>query len=508
MNEYLLFLVALIPIAWLMISLGALKMEGHKTCFLTLLITLILAIVFWKMPALDAVTAALEGVALGLWPIMLVIIAAVFTYNVSVHTKSMELIKKMMINISTDKRILVLILAWGFGGFLEAIAGFGTAVAIPASIMAALGFDPVFAAIICLIANTAPTAFGAIGIPVSTLAQITSLDVNLLSYTVTIFLTPVIILIPIILVMLTEKTIKGIKGVVAITLVSGISFAIPQMFIAKHMGADLPSIVGSVSSMICTIIMAKVFYKEKSSPSDKSITFKSIVLAWLPFILVFLFIIFTSPLFPKVNEFLSTIQTSVYIYTGEGAKPFTFLWLATPGTLIIIATFIGGAIQGAKFKDMFHILMKTFKQMSKSFITILSIVALAKVMGYSGMIKSIATILVQVTGKYYPLISPVIGAMGTFVTGSDTSCNVLFGGLQVEVAKSLNLSPYWLAAANTGGATAGKMISPQSIAVATAATGLVGAEGKILNATFKICIFYVIILGLIAYFAAPLFNII
>lgn len=182
------------------------------------------------------------------------------------------------------------------------------------------------------------------------------------------------------------------------------------------------------------------------------------------------------------------------------------MWLATPGTLIIIATFIGGLIQGAKFSEIVSVLVKTIKQMSKSAITIIAIVAMAKIMGYSGMIKSIAVVLVAVTGSYYPLISPIIGALGTFVTGSDTSSNVLFGGLQVEVAKTLGLNPYWLAAANTGGATAGKMISPQSIAVATAATGLVGAEGKILNATIKFCIVYVIVLGIMAYFMAPVFG--
>ncbi len=224
------------------------------------------------------------------------------------------------------------------------------------------------------------------------------------------------------------------------------------------------------------------------------------------FILVFVFIILTSPLFPAINKGLSQIQTTLYIYTGAHAKPFTFLWLATPGTLIIIATFIGGLIQGAKFSEIVSVLVKTIKQMSKSAITIIAIVAMAKIMGYSGMIKSIAVVLVAVTGSYYPLISPIIGALGTFVTGSDTSSNVLFGGLQVEVAKTLGLNPYWLAAANTGGATAGKMISPQSIAVATAATGLVGAEGKILNATIKFCIVYVIVLGIMAYFMAPVFG--
>ena len=211
-------------------------------------------------------------------------------------------------------------------------------------------------------------------------------------------------------------------------------------------------------------------------------------------------------MFPTINTGLSKIQSTFYIYTGPNADPFTFLWIATPGTLIIIATFIGGLIQGAKFSELVSVFVKTIKQMGKSAITIIAIVAMAKIMGYSGMIKSIATVLVAITGKYYPLISPIIGALGTFVTGSDTSANVLFGGLQVEVANTLGLNPYWLAAANTGGATVGKMISPQSITVATAATGLAGAEGKILNATLKFCIVFVIVLGVMAYFMAPLFG--
>jgi lactate permease len=186
--------------------------------------------------------------------------------------------------------------------------------------------------------------------------------------------------------------------------------------------------------------------------------------------------------------------------------PYTFKWINNPGTLIILAGFAGGLLQGAKFGEIATVLGKTVKQMSKTMLTIMAIVALAKIMSYSGMIKSIAVVLVAVTGQGYPLIAPIIGAIGTFVTGSDTSSNILFGPLQVEAAKSLGINPYWLAAANTGGATAGKMISPQSIAVATAATGLIGSEGKILNATVKFCIVYVIILGLIAYFTAALFG--
>lgn len=503
---YLMFFIALIPVVWLMFSLGVIKMPGYKAAPIAILITLFLSIVVWKMPVTDALSAGLEGVALGLWPIMVVIVAAVFTYNLSLHTGSMEIIKKMMTNITTDKRILVLILAWGFGGFLEAIAGFGTAVAIPASILAALGFDPVFAAVICLIANTTPTAFGSIGIPVSTLASITNLNPAQLSYAVAFQLSALIVIIPLILVALTGKSIKSIKGVFGIALASGLSFAVPEVFIAKYLGAELPSILGSLCSMAVTIIIAKVFYKETSAKDAETISLEKGFKAWVTFILVFVFIILTSPLFPMINKPLANIRTSVLIYGGPHGKPFDFTWIATPGTLIIIAAFIGGLIQGASFKEISKVFADTMKQMSKSAITILSIVALAKVMGYSGMIRSIADVLVKVTGSYYPLIAPVIGALGTFVTGSDTSANVLFGGLQVEVAKNLGMSPYWLAAANTGGATAGKMISPQSIAVATAATGLTGAEGKILNATVKFCIAYVVILGMIVFLGSKAFG--
>lgn len=502
----MLFILSLIPILWLIVALGVLKMPGHKACPIALILTLLLALIGFQMPMVSALTATLEGAATAIWPIILVIIAAVFTYNLSIYTKSMEKIKNMLSTVTTDKRILVLILAWGFGGFLEAIAGFGTAVAIPASIMAALGFEPVFAAIICLIANTTPTAFGAIGLPVTTLAKVANINVGPLTYAVSAQLFLLIVIVPFALVMITGKSVKAIKGVVGITLISGLGFGLPQLLAAKYLGAELPAIIGSIISMALTIIVAKVFYKKTAVKSENPISTKEVILAWLPFILVFLFIMCTSSLFPSINKPLSKIATTIDIYQGAGGKPTTFNWIATPGTLIIIATFIGGLIQGAKFSEILSVLGKTIKQMSKTVVTIISIIALAKVMSYSGMIKSIAAVLVAVTGSYYPLIAPLIGALGTFVTGSDTSSNVLFGGLQVEVSKSLQMSPYWLAASNTCGATAGKMISPQSIAVATAATGLAGAEGKILGSTIKFCIVYVIILGLIAYFAAPLLG--
>jgi len=508
----LLLIFALIPIVWLVVALGVLKMPGHIACSIGLGVTVVLSLIAGgsagagNVTPLDTFTGALEGIVMGMWPIVYIIIAAVFTYNLTVYSGSMEKIKTMMTGVSSDKRILVLILAWGFGGFLEAIAGFGTAVAIPAGIMAALGFNPIAAAVMCLIANTTPTAFGAIGLPVITLAQVSKLDVMHLSFTVSIQLFLLILIIPFILVSLAGgKGLKSIKGVFGITLLSGLAFALPQVFVSKFLGAELPAIIGSLVCLGVTVLVAKKFYSkgETADPANQ-ISLKEGVRAWLPFIFVFLLVMLCSALVPPVNHALSLVKTSVPIYTGHGAKPYTFSWISTPGTLIIIATILGGLCQGLKIGEIMTILGKTAKQMVKTLITVCSIVGLAKVMGYSGMTLAIATALVAATGSFYPLIAPIIGALGTFITGSDTSSNVLFGQLQVEAAKGIGANPFWIAAANMAGATAGKMISPQSIAVATSATGLVGEEGKILTSAMKYCAGYVVIIGIVVYFFGPM----
>lgn len=506
MNDYMLFAIAMIPVLWLIVSLGVLKMPAHKTCSFTVILTLAIAIICWRMKFIDGITATVEGMAIALWPILLVIVAALFTYNLAVETKTMDVIKKMLSSITTDKRIQVLILAWGFGGFLEAVAGYGTAVAIPASILASLGFNPLFAAVICLLANTVPTAFGALGIPVTTLATVTGLEVVHLSYVTSIQLAGFIVLIPFLLVILTEKSIKALKGVVGITLVSGIMFAVPQIFIAKYLGADLPALVASICSMACTILMAKAMNKEKVEAKEDKIGLKEGVLAWLPYILLCGLILIASPLVPSINSLLAKASSNIHIYTGDATSTTAFSWINTPGMMILIATFIAGLIQKLKFTYMLDVLKRTIIQLKTSFITIMSIVAISKIMSHSGMTSSISFGLCAITGSFYPLIAPLLGAIGTFVTGSDTSANILFGALQTEAAKSLSIDPYWIAAANTAGATAGKMISPQSIAIATSATGLIGSEGKILSTTVKYCLGYVIILGLIVYFGGGILT--
>lgn len=509
MNMTLLFLLALLPIIWLIVALTALKIPGFKACAIALVIAYVLAVGVWKMPLLDSVTAFAEGSALALWPIIIVIIAAIFTYNVCVATGKMEVIKKMLASVTLDKRVLVLIIAWGFGGFMEGMAGFGTAVAIPASMLWGLGFNPVFAAIVCLIANATPTAFGSIGIPTTTLAKITNLDILSLSTNTVILLIPLIILTPFILVFLTGKSKKSLKGVGIITLISGLSFLIPEFIVARYLGAELPVVIGSVCSMLCTILAAKVFGKGEvdkeyclEEKKDEKVTSKEALVAWSPFILIFIFLLITSKLVVPFNEFLSNFKTVVNIYSGENAAPYTFSWLATPGLWIILAAFIGGKIQGSSIGEMIKILIKTIKQMMKTVVTIISIMATAKLMGYSGMIASISLMFVTVTGSFYPFFAPLLGSIGTFVTGSGTSASVLFGGLQAETSTALNLNQTWIAASNTAGAITAKMISPQSIAVAVAAVNLQGKESVLLKGTFKIYVLFLIIVGIFTYLGA------
>lgn len=512
------FLLAMLPIIWLIIALSGLKMAGHVACPIALIITVIEALFLWKQKIIDVLTGGLEGFAMAIWPICLVIVAAVFTYNLVVHTKNMELIKKMLTSVSKDKRILVLIISWGFGGFMEGMAGFGTAVAIPAGILCGLGFDPIFAAMICLVANTTPVAFGSIGIPTVTAANVTGFSPHMTASYVVLQLAIMVILVPFFLVFITGKH-EGAKGlgdykeILFITLMSGVSFLIPQYLTAKFIGAELPAVIGSVCSMAVTIILAKVMLKGKSSKFDveieekedeRSLTVKDALVAWSPFILVLVFLLLTSTLVPAIHDPLSAIKSNVPIYTGEGAAPYTFTWVATPGVLILIAAFIGGIIQKCPIGEIFGVLGKTIVQMLKTIITIMAVLATAKIMGYSGMTQSIADFIVRVTGSFYPLVAPLIGSIGTFVTGSSTSSSVLFSKLQASTGAELNINQIWLVAANTVGSTAGKIISPQSIAVATAATATVGKESEILTKVIKYFVLFAVIYGLVCYFGLRL----
>ncbi|MBO4400692.1 MAG: lactate permease LctP family transporter [Selenomonadaceae bacterium] len=504
-----LFFAALVPIILLIIALSGLKLPAYQACTIALVSSFFMATQFFGMPYTDAVTAALEGTAMAAWPIIWVIIAAIFTYNLSVFTKGMDTIKEMLGSVTTDERVLVLLIAWGFGGFLECMSGFGTAVAIGASMLASIGINPISAIIVCLLANAMQSSYGSIGLPLTTLAQLTNFDSAQIATFATLQLGTLIVIMPFLMVVIFGGSMKALNGMVPICLVAGLGFLVPALFAGSFMGAGLSGVAGAIFSMGLIAVYAKKFpvhsseYEIKSVEESSEITFDKGLKAWLPFILIFVFLIATSKLVPPINELLIQAKTSIQIYTGEGAGLYTFSWIVTPGTLIMLAAVISGFVQGASVSDMFSVLGRTIRTMIPTFITMITIISTARIMGYSGMITTMATVTVAVTGTMYPFISPLIGSMGSFITGSATTSGVLFGKLQADAALAIGateIGQSWMAAANAAGACVGKIISPQSIAIGVAAVGIHGVESQIMKFAVKVYLPFVILMGAIVYF--------
>lgn len=506
--NFLLFLLGLCPILWLIFALTILKMPTFKAAFGSLIVAGLLAMFVWKLPFMEVSTAALEGILMAIWPIVVVIIAAVFTYNLSIRTGGIDVIKSMITSVSNDKRILVLLIAWCFGGFMEGMAGFGTAIAIPAGMLLTLGFDPIFSCLVCLIANGAPTPFGSIGIPTVTLANLVGLENAQLSFMTSLQLAPFMLIIPFLIVIVTGKGPKALKGIFGLTLASGLSFVIPQLIVSYFVGAELAVVVGSVCSLVVTILLAK--HKETNPAyamkvEKKEIDFKSALKGCSPFIFIFIFLLSTSKLVTPINTFLAQFASTITVHSGPDPNPMTFTWINTAGVWIFISALLGGLIQKASFNDFKEVFLATLKQMKETIITMLCVLGCAKIMGYAGMIASIASFAIAVTGSFYPFFAPWIGALGTFVTGSGTSSGVLFGAVQQNAALSLNADPYWIVALNSLGVAAGKMLSPQSIAIALSSVDGKGKDSLLLSKILPYGAGFLIIMSFIAYFGGFLF---
>ena len=489
--ELLNFLLALLPILWLVVALTVFKWPTFKAAIGSLVISAILAITKWQMPVMDMASAALEGFAMALWPIILVIIAAVFTYNLTLKTGAMEIIKQMIASVSSDKRIIVLLIAWCFGGFMEGMAGFGTAIAIPASMLVGLGFNPLFSCLVCLIANGVPTPFGSIGIPTVTLANLVGLENTSLSFMTSLQLAPFVIAAPFLIVMATGKGPKALKGMLPVTLASSLGFILPQLAVSYFVGAELAVVVGSVCSLALTILFAS---KKKSDPQ-----YEMQMVAWCPFILIFVFLLLTSKMVMPINEALSVFATQTTIYTGENPTVISFSWINTPGVWIFISALIGGLIQKASLKDFGRVLVDTLNQMKETMITMLSVLAVAKIMGYAGMISDISSFVIAITGSFYPFFAPWFGALGTFVTGSGTNSGVLFGQVQLEAAQALNANSLWIVALNSLGVAVGKMLSPQSLAIALSSVDSKGQDSKLLSMVLPYGAVMIILMSILAF---------
>ena len=493
-------ILAIVPVLLLIVLMAFFKMPGDRSSVISLVVTMLIALFGFHFAIDDLACSFLYGALKAVSPILIIIVMAIFSYNVLLKTQKMEIIKQQFTSISTDKSIQVLLLTWGFGGLLEAMAGFGTAVAIPAAILISLGFKPVFSAVVSLIANSVATAFGAIGTPVLVLAKETSLDVQNLSTNVVLQLSVLMFLIPLVLLFLTDPKLKSLpKNLFLALLVGGVSLT-SQYMAARYMGAESPAIIGNILSIIVIVIYGKLTAPKEERARKNPLRTKDILNAWSIYLLILLLIILTSPLFPGLRHTLeNNWVTRISLPVGDSTLNYTISWLTHAGVLLFIGTFIGGLIQGAGVKEIFTVLWHTVKQLKKTFITVICLVGLSTIMDTAGMIAVVATALATATGSLYPLFAPVIGCLGTFITGSDTSSNILFGKLQASVAGHINVSPDWLSAANTVGATGGKIISPQSIAIATSASNQQGKEGEILKAAIPYALAYVVITGVIVF---------
>lgn len=513
------FALALLPISWLIVALVALHLPAWKAALGSFAISCVLALTWWGMPVVEVASASLEGFLMALWPIVLVIIAAVFTYNLCVRTGAMDVIGSMITSLSCDRRVLALLVAWCFGGFMEGMSGFGTAVAIPAGMLAALGFPPLQAVLICLVANGVPTCFGSVGVPTVSLAGLTGLDPIRLAFTEMLQLAPFFVIVPFIIVVLAAQTgaegapkpgiASALRGVWHIALASGVAYALPSVAIAAFVGPELAVVVGSLCSLVATALLARrpaaieEAYRMEVDAGE-AVTVAGALRAWSCFIFIFVLLMGTSNLLPAVHDALAPLASSVTIFTGENPSTVTFTWVNTPGVWIFIAAFAGGLIQGASLRQMGEVLVATVRQMLPTAATMLAVLGCAKVMGYAGMIGAISSFCIAVTGACFPLMAPVIGAVGAFVTGSGTSSGLLFGSVQQQAAEALGMDPYWMVALNSLGVGAGKMISPQTLAIGMASVKVVGIEGKLLARVLPIALAFMVLMAVLGMAGAVL----
>ena len=496
-------LYAALPIVVLIVLMGFMKGAGDKSSVVTLLVTACLAIFAFGQPLADTCNSFIYGMLKALVPILFIILMAIYSYNVLLHTRKIEVLKQQFSAISTDKSVQVLLITWGFGGLLEGMAGFGTAVAIPAAILISLGFKPMFSAVVSLIANSVATAFGAVGVPVIVLAQETALDVQALSKAVVLQLSVLMLLIPCVITFLADPQLKSLPKNLLLSLSVGAVSLGAQYASARYIGAETPAIIGSLASIVVIILLGKLLGRKQEKPAASPYTTGEILRAWMVYALIMLLVVVTSPLFPGIKAALQSVCTSsVHLAIGGEDKVYTIQWLTQGGVLLFLGSFAGGLIQGGRVKDLLRLLWQSVVQLRKTIVTVICLVGFSSIMETAGMINHLAVALSAATGAFYPLFAPAIGAIGTFLTGSDTSANILFGKLQAGVAGHIGVDPTWLSAANTAGATGGKIISPQSIAIATSACNQQGQEGNILKAAVVYALAYVVITGVIVYIFA------
>ena len=515
--------VALIPIVLLFVLLAVLRVAAQWAALAALAISLVISVLVWKLPIGLALDSALLGACFGLFPIVWIVINAIFIYNVVVDTGHFDTIRDSLAGLSNDRRIQVVLIAFVFGALLEATAGFGTPVAITASLMAGLGFQPIYAAALALLANTAPVAFGGFGIPILTGASVSGLDPMELSQMVG-RQTPVLALIIPGMLVTVMAGFRKMMEVLPVVAVAGIAFAGMQFIVSNTLGPELADLLAAIVSAVAVVVLLTVWrpstewHFENEPPASERESFETPPLgrtlyAWSPFVIIVALFLFVK--IPPVGDVVGTIQETVNFPSAEvnpttGApevpwpglneqieqqppvvpKPapysavFGTNWLSAAGSIILIADLISLVVLRVSPGRALRIYGQSLKQLWAAILTIASILGLAYLLNYAGITYTLG-LAFAATGVFFPFFSVFIGWLGVALTGSDTSSNALFANLQKVTAQQIGVSPNLTVGANSSGGVLGKMISPQNLAVGTSATGLQGREGDLLRLVLK-----------------------
>ena len=512
-------LVAAVPIVVLLIMIGVLRKPAWMSALAGLGTALVVATFAYGMPGDLALRSALMGAAFGLLPIGWIVYWAVVLYRITVETGNFEIIKDSIGGVTKDRRLQAMLIAFAFGAFVEGAAGFGTPVAVAAAMLTGLGFSPFFAAGICLLANTAPVAFGSIGIPVTTLETTTGIDQLVLSQWVGRICAPVSVFIPAYLIMVMGG-LRGLKGVLPAAIVCGLCFASVQLTVSNFIGPQLVDILAALTAIVGLVVLLKIWQpkdnfvlvgEHAAIAVPKRHGFGRTLLAWSPYLLLVAFVLVwgyspskraleTTDIFvpwPGLHNVITQLPPMVAEPALYAAR-YRFNWLSAAGSACALATLASALVLRVSVGMYVGILGQVLKQMAFSLLTIACVLALAYVMNYSGAVVTLG-LAFAATGAMFPFFSALVGWLGVFLTGSDTSANALFGNLQVVTANTLGFDPAIMAASNSSGGVMGKMISLQSLAVAVAATGMARSEeGKLFRFTIKHSIFLASVLGVIA----------
>jgi L-lactate transport len=497
-------LLSAVPLVVVLVLMGGLRRSGALSAFWGLASALLLATLVWRMPVRLASMGVIYGFLYALWPILWLVFAALWLYNLSVDTGNFELLRRWMEeHASGDPRLQVVLVAFCFGALLEGTAGFGTPVAVAAFLLLGLGFSARQAVTVCLLANTAPVAFGGLGIPIVALAGVTGLDLMKLSAMVGRQLPFLSLLLPGYLVWVVAGR-KGLKETWPAALVAGATFALAQFAVSNFWGPYATDVVAALASTAAVVFFLRYREPVKGTPlAGTRLPPSQALAAWVPWVLLAGVMVAWSyfKLFQTAQAALPVpyLHDAVFItlYQKPYAAVFQFQPLAA-GTAALAATFLTALALRASPAILLKSGTKTLRQLRMSGLTVGLIVGLAYLYNYSGMAYALGAALAHL-GRLFPLVSGYLGWVACFLSGSDTASNLLFGNLQVAAAHQIGVSPVLLAATNSSGAVTGKMISPQNIAIGVTTVGLVGKEGEVLRTTFWHSMVLALVLSAIAF---------